>query len=79
MGLFNPGQGTGDPRGRAQRLDLLAGILGFFALMAFVQTVVLEVRGEAAGFSAAVLAVLVVLLWLTVRARRRLGGAADPP
>jgi hypothetical protein len=52
MPLFNPGTGTGGPRAKAQRLDLLLGILGFFAFMALVQTVVLEVRGDPAGFSA---------------------------
>jgi hypothetical protein len=35
--------------------------------------VVFEVRGDPAGFSAAVLAVLVVAVWLTWRARRNTG------
>ena len=52
---------------------MLLGILGFFTFMALVQTVVLEVRGDPAGFSAAVLAVLVVAVWLTWRARRNTG------
>ncbi len=73
MPLFNPGSGTGGPRARAQRLDMLLGILGFFAVMALVQTVVLEVRGDPAGFSAAVLAVLVLAVWLVWRARRNTG------
>ncbi|SER92819.1 hypothetical protein SAMN05216199_1463 [Pedococcus cremeus] len=73
MPLFNPGTGTGGPRAKAQRLELLLGILGFFAFMALVQTVVLEVRGDPAGFSAAVLAVLVVAVWLVWRARRNTG------
>ena len=73
MRLFNPGSGTGGPRARAQRLEVLLGILGFFTFMALVQTVVLEVRGDPAGFSAAVLAVLVVAVWLTWRARRNTG------
>ncbi len=73
MPLFNPGTGTGGPRAKAQRLEMLLGILGFFAFMALVQTVVLEVRGDPAGFSAAVLAVLVVATWLVWRARRNLG------
>ena len=71
MRLFNPGGGTGThPRARAQRLEMLMGILGFFAVMALVQTVILELRGDPAGFSAAVLAVLLLLLGLVVRARR---------
>jgi hypothetical protein len=49
---------------------MLIGILGFFAVMALVQAVVLEVRGEPAGFAAAVLAGLLLLLGLVVRARR---------
>lgn len=73
MPLFNPGSGTGGPRAKAQRLELLLGILGFFAFMALVQTVVLEFRGDPAGFSAAVLAVLVLAVWLVWRARRNTG------
>ncbi|EBM0725451.1 hypothetical protein XE97_24080 [Salmonella enterica subsp. enterica serovar Senftenberg] len=73
MGLFNPGSGTGGSRARAQRLDMVLGILGFFAFMAVVQTVVLEVRGEPAGFSAALLAVLLGLLYLVWRARKNTG------
>ena len=49
MALFNPGSGTGGPRARAQRLEMLLGILGFFTFMALVQTVVFEVRGDPAG------------------------------
>lgn len=73
MGIFNPGSGTGShPRARAQRLDVLIGLLGFFTVMAFIQTVLLELRGQAAGRSALLLAVLVVLLLLVVRARRKI-------
>ncbi|SDO85947.1 hypothetical protein SAMN04489867_0773 [Pedococcus dokdonensis] len=73
MGLFNPGTGTGGQKARAQRLDMLLGIIGFFAFMAVVQTVLLEVRGEPAGFSAALLAVLVLILWFVWRLRRNTG------
>jgi hypothetical protein len=73
MGLFNPGSGTGGQRARAQRLDMLLGIIGFFAFMAVVQTVVLEVRGEPAGVSALLLAVLLGVLYLVWRARRNTG------
>jgi hypothetical protein len=52
---------------------MVLGILGFFAFMAVVQTVVLEVRGEPAGFSAALLAVLLGLLYLVWRARKNTG------
>ena len=70
MGLFNPGSGTGGQKARAQRLDMLLGIIGFFAFMAVIQTVLLEVRGEPAGFSAALLAVLLLILWFIWRLRR---------
>ena len=73
MGLFNPGSGTGGQRARAQRLDMLLGILGFFAFMATIQTVVLEVRGRPAVGSALLLAILLLLLWVTWRARRNTG------
>jgi hypothetical protein len=73
MGLFNPGSGTGGQRAKAQRLEVLLGLIGFFAFMAMIQTVVLEVRGEAAGGSAALLAVLLAFSWLIWRARRNTG------
>lgn len=73
MGLFNPGSGTGGPRARAQRLDMLLGIVGFFAFMAVIQTVVLEVRGQPAVGSALLLAVLLAVLWFIWRARRNTG------
>ena len=73
MGIFNPGSGTGShPRARAQRLDMLIGLLGFFTVMAFIQTALLELRGQSAGGSALLLAVLVVLLLLAARARRKI-------
>ena len=71
MGIFNPGSGTGGQQARAQRLDMLLGILGFFAFMAVVQTVLLEVRGEPAVASALLLAVLLAALWFVWRLRRR--------
>lgn len=73
MGLFNPGSGSGGRRARAQRLDMLLGIIGIFAFMAVIQTVVLEVRGEPAGTSAALLAVLLAALWFVWRLRRNTG------
>ena len=73
MGIFNPGSGTGGQRARAQRLDMLLGIIGFFAFMAVVQTVLLEVRGESAAMSALLLAVLLAALWFVWRLRRNTG------
>jgi len=74
MAFFSRRTGTpSHPRARAQRLEVLIGILGFFTLMAFVQAVIVEVRGEPAAMAALLLLVLVVLLGLAVRARRRTG------
>ena len=74
MGLFNPGSGTGtSPRGRAQRLDMLIGILGFFTAVAFIQAVIHEVRGEPATKAAIILLVFVVALGVTIWFRRRTG------
>jgi hypothetical protein len=75
MGLFTVrARGTkSHPRARAQRLDVLIGILGFFVLMAFIQTVTFELQGKSAGFSAAVLAALLVALWYAIKAKRRTG------
>ena len=73
MGLFNPGSGTGGNRARAQRLDMLLGILGVFAFLATIQTVVLEVRGDPAAASAVLLAVLLAALWFVWRLRRNTG------
>jgi hypothetical protein len=70
VGLFNPGTGTGGPRAKAQRLEMVIGIVGFFALMALIQTVVLEVRGDDAVGSALLLAALLALLWWLVTKRR---------
>ena len=71
MGIFNPGTGTGrHPRASAQRLEVLIGILGFFTLMALIQTVVLEVRGENAVGAAILLAVLLLLTGYAVHRRR---------
>jgi threonine/homoserine/homoserine lactone efflux protein len=59
------------PRAKAQRIEMLIGVLGFFTAIAFLQTVILELQGKPALRSALVLLGLVVLLWLAVRWRRR--------
>jgi threonine/homoserine/homoserine lactone efflux protein len=59
------------PRARAQRLEMLIGILGFFTVVAFIVTVVAEVRGKPALQPALVLLGFVVVLYLAIRARRR--------
>ncbi len=60
------------PRAKAQRLEMLIGILGFFTLMAFISAVVAEVRGRPALVPALVLLGLVILTYLAIRARRRI-------
>jgi hypothetical protein len=70
MGIFNPGTGTGGhPRATAQRLEMVIGILGFFTLMALIQTIALELRGDDAVGAAVLLAVLVLLTGWFVRKR----------
>jgi hypothetical protein len=59
------------PRAKAQRIEMLIGILGFFTAVAFVVAVIAEVRGQAALREALVLLGFVVLLGLAIRARRR--------
>lgn len=59
------------PRAKAQRIEMLIGVLGFFTAIAFIQTVILELQGKPALRSALVLLGLVVLLGLAVRWRRR--------
>jgi hypothetical protein len=50
---------------------MVIGVLGFFTAVAFVETVVLELRGEPALRSALILLGFLVLLGLAVRWRRR--------
>jgi hypothetical protein len=59
------------PRAKAQRLEMIIGVLGFFTAIAFVQTVVLELQGKPALRSALILLGFVVLLGLSIRWRRR--------
>jgi hypothetical protein len=59
------------PRAKSQRIEMLIGVLGFFTAVAFIQTVILELRGRPALGSAMVLLGLVVLLGLAIRWRRR--------
>lgn len=59
------------PRAKAQRIEMLIGVLGFFTAVAFIDTVVLELRGKEALRSALVLLGFVVLLGLAIRWRRR--------
>jgi hypothetical protein len=60
------------PRAKAQRIEMLIGVLGFFTAIAFIDTVVLELRGREALRSALILLGFVVLLGLAIRWRRRI-------
>ncbi len=60
------------PRAKAQRIEMLIGVLGFFTAIAFIDTVVLELRGKEALRSALILLGFVVLLGLAIRWRRRI-------
>jgi uncharacterized membrane protein YoaK (UPF0700 family) len=60
------------PRAKAQRLEMLIGILGFFTLIAFISAVVAELRGQPALWPALILLGFVVLTYLAIRARRRI-------
>ena len=66
------------PRAKAQRIEMLIGVLGFFTAVAFIQTVLLELQGKAALRSALILLGFVVLLWLAVRWRRHSPPAGGP-
>ena len=59
-----------NPRAKAQRLDTVIGILGFFTAMAFISAAVLELRGDDALFAALVLLAFSLGLWFAIRARR---------
>ena len=59
------------PRARAQRLEMVIGILAFFTTVALIVTVVAEVRGQPALRPAMVLLGFVLALGLAVSVRRR--------
>ena len=59
------------PRAKAQRIEMLIGVLGFFTAITFIETVVLELQGRPALRSAMILLGFVVLLGLAIRWRRR--------
>jgi hypothetical protein len=59
------------PRAKAQRLEVLIGILGFFAVAALVTTVVAELRGQPALRPAMVLLGFVLALGGAIWWRRR--------
>ena len=73
MGIFNPGTGTGShPRARAQRLEMVAGILGVFTLMALIQAIVAEVRGHHAFVEVGILLLFALPFGYVVRKRMQM-------
>jgi hypothetical protein len=63
---------------RRENLDIVLGILGFFTALMFVATAVAEVRGEPSLGRALLLAVMVSLVLVTLRARKSLARPAAP-
>ena len=70
---LRPWQTSNHPKAKQQRLEVLIGFTGFFALIAFVSAVVAELRGQAAILEVLVLLFFVAILALTVRSWRRSG------
>lgn len=60
-----------DALGTRQRLEMLGGFVGFFTVIALVNAVGLIVSGRASVWASLVLALMIVLSWLTLRAWRR--------
>ena len=56
----------------AEDFDIILGFLGFWGLILFVVTAVLEVTGKPALLSAMILLVVVLAVWGMLRLRRTL-------
>jgi hypothetical protein len=56
---------------RAERLELLVGILGFFTLVSFLYAVVAEVRGHNAVWEVLVLVMFGLALYVAIQYWRR--------
>ena len=56
----------------AEDFDIIIGFLGFWGLILFVVTAVLEVTGKPALLSAMILLVVVLAVWGMLRLRRTL-------
>lgn len=74
-GRFSPFRtgGASHPRARAQRPEVLIGILTFFTSVVAIQAVAHELRGRSVTWAALVLLGLATALGVAVRARRRTG------
>jgi hypothetical protein len=69
---FRAWESSSHPIARRQRLEVLIGFTGFFAVIAFVSTVVAELQGKAALLEVVVLLFFLLLLGLTIRSWRRI-------
>jgi H+/Cl- antiporter ClcA len=70
----DPDSSNTDPRKvrSGEDFDIIIGFLGFWALILFVVTVVLEVTGQPALVPAMILLVVVLAIWGMLRLRKRL-------
>lgn len=64
---------------RAENLDILLGLLGFFAAVLVIATVASEINGRSAVGLALVLLADVVAMWWLIRRRRAVQRAAHRP
>ena len=71
---MDPDSSNTDPRKvrSGEDFDIIIGFLGFWALILFVVTVVLEVTGQPALLPAMILLVVVLATWGMLRLRKRL-------
>lgn len=71
---MDPDSSNTDPRRvrSGEDFDIIIGFLGFWALILFVVTVVLEVTGQPALLPAMILLVVVLAIWGMLRLRKRL-------
>lgn len=71
---MDPDSSNTDPRKvrSGEDFDIIIGFLGFWALILFVVTVVLEVTGQPALVPAMILLVVVLAIWGMLRLRKRL-------
>ena len=69
--MFRPWAVSKHPIARRQRLEVLIGFTGFFTIIALVNALYAEIRGQAAIVEALILLFFVTVLGLLVRSWRR--------
>ena len=67
--------GSSHPLARRQRLEVLGGFVGFFAVIALLNAVVLLLTGRPSVIASIVLVLLLGLGWYTYRAWKRADNA----